>query len=255
MSAVDKLLEFFKKASVPERNQLMQEFLKEKAFYDVLHSAGLTIAVEDPQARGRIQPFGVASNILKINVVDELTLLKTLQLIQTIAKIQQINPQGSKNVVIDEISQITTIRDVQFSPKTLIVNNGFESDFVGWFAEDVGSIVIDTVAKHFGLKSVKMKATAIGNSVLSQTFPIPIKSDWVTEWAVYLQVEDLSVQPRIYCFYTDGTNDFDALVNTVAGVFQRRVFTPTSGKWIEKLTAYHSDQTFFSWFDDFETVF
>ena len=99
----DSLLDDIIKALKGEKkSELINQILKEKALYDALKEAGLTIVAEDTHERAREMPYGILSKVQKI---DELTLLKTLEVlkelttiktIETIVSMPDFTPKGSE---------------------------------------------------------------------------------------------------------------------------------------------------------------
>jgi hypothetical protein len=199
-----------------------------------------------------VQPKRI--DILTVDFIGLINWINTIKTIKTIENVDLID----RITLIDTITSIGTIGtiskigDTVYTPNVLLINPSFEAGFLGWFAEDVGTMTLDTTTKNYGLQSLKMKATPIGNCILSQSFSKPIDVNLVSEWAVYFKVENIAATARIYCYYTDGTSDFATLTNTTTN-WERKTFTPTSGKFLKKLTIFYSSQTYFVWFDDFET--
>ena len=105
----DSLLDDIIKALKGEKkSELINQILKEKALYDALKEAGLTIVAEDTHERAREMPYGVLSKVQKI---DELTLLKTLEVLEEITVIKKIEtilsvpdstPKGSEGTAFKQ---------------------------------------------------------------------------------------------------------------------------------------------------------
>jgi hypothetical protein len=160
-----------------KKSEFLSQILKEKALYDALHEAGLTVVAEDVQARAREQPYGVLSKVMKIDLVDliteislidNITNIGTLNELNTIGTINKINPSATENVVIDRIAKIDDITnigriqnlDVGFVRVSPIQNPRFTSGFEGWINFDpVNTIIEDD--QYFG-KRVKMSNTPYG---------------------------------------------------------------------------------------------
>jgi hypothetical protein len=157
-----------------KKSEFLSQILKEKALYDALHEAGLTVVAEDAQARARQQPYGVLSKVMKIDLVDliseislidNITNIGTLNLLNTIGTINKINPSATENVVIDRIAKIDNITnigriwnlDVGFVRINPIQNPRFTSDFEGWINPDPANIIVENDS-YFG-RRVKMSNT------------------------------------------------------------------------------------------------
>jgi hypothetical protein len=93
-----------------KKSELINQILKEKALYDALKEAGLTIVAEDTHERAREMPYGILSKVQKI---DELTLLKTLEVleelttiktIETIVSMPDFTPKGSEGGAFKQAS-------------------------------------------------------------------------------------------------------------------------------------------------------
>lgn len=107
-----------------KKSEFIDQILKEQAFYDALHKAGLTVTAADPTERGRLQPFGVLSKVQKIDLIDELTLLKTIETIQNIDLLKTIEE-------ITRIKKILSIESAQIQINALR-NSTFVNGFEGW---------------------------------------------------------------------------------------------------------------------------
>lgn len=87
------------------KNEFIDQILKEQAFYDALHKAGLTVTAADPTERGRLQPFGVLSKVQKIDLIDLISIIELIKVIQEIIKIDEIT-------VIKTIEAILSLPDI-----------------------------------------------------------------------------------------------------------------------------------------------
>jgi hypothetical protein len=126
------------------KNQFIEQILKEQAFYEALHKTGLTITVADPTERGRLLPYGVLSKVQKIDLIDLIDVINDIKLIEEITHIGTIASVGliEKAVVFN-------------FPIEKIVNGGLEDspDFTGWINNGCS---ISTDDFHSGSKSAYM---------------------------------------------------------------------------------------------------
>jgi len=88
-----------------KKSEFIDQILKEEAFYDALHKAGLTVTAADPTERGRLQPFGVLSKVQKIDLVDLITEITTIKNIENVDLIDLI----TRIALIDNITNVGTL--------------------------------------------------------------------------------------------------------------------------------------------------
>jgi len=140
--------------------------------------------------------------IEKINVVDELTLLKVLEELTLLKTIQTI--QNVEHATIDEI---TTIRDVTWSPKSLIQNPFFEAEGTGWRQLETVEFGVSV-----GVAYVKFSANLQG--VIGQKFAIPLDPSWWTSLLLRAGSGTVGSKLRIAYSYTDGSDDAEEITKT-----------------------------------------
>ena len=100
-----------------KKSEFLGQILKEKALYDALREAGLTVVAEDAQARALQRPFGVLSKVQKIDLVDlitEITTIKTLEVLAEITNIQNLESLDliDRIALIDSITNIDTLANI-----------------------------------------------------------------------------------------------------------------------------------------------
>jgi hypothetical protein len=100
-----------------KKSDFIDQILKEEAFYDALRKAGLTVTAADPTERGRLQPFGVLSKVMKIDLVDLITEITNIQNIGYLGYIDFINRIQTIDL-ITKLSQLDVV-DVINSIKNL----------------------------------------------------------------------------------------------------------------------------------------
>jgi hypothetical protein len=88
MSLIDDIRKALQSKS---KNEFIDQILKEQAFYDALHKAGLDVVPSDPQERGILKPYGVLSKVQKIDRIDLIDLITRINEITTIKTIQVIS--------------------------------------------------------------------------------------------------------------------------------------------------------------------
>jgi len=101
------LLDDIRKALQGEKkSEFIDQILKEQEFWDALHKAGLTVTAADTTERGRLQPFGVLSKVLKVDLVDLITEISNITNIGTIGQINKIGfiNIGNMQIFLDSTS-------------------------------------------------------------------------------------------------------------------------------------------------------
>ena len=153
---------------------------------------------------------------------------------------------------IGEVTKIATIRDLIFSPKTFIVNIGFEQDQLGWlFASEDVSIVTDVM--RYGAKSVKFEANSV--AWIEQYFPIPWNTDWLKHFFYYVLATATGQVLTMYMWDIDGTRyDYSPVQNAV-GVWEKKEYSLPSNKYIERLQFYKNAYGGTAYLDDVTMVF
>jgi len=191
-----------------QKNDFIDQILKEKGLHDALHDAGFTIVVDDPQARARQQPFGVLSTIQKIDLIDLIELINRIKLIDEITLISTIATVGSMTL-LDRITQLDKIHP---DPSFEAVTNGtFETgDFTGWTQAQA------TITDQFA-HSVPYSAFMY-ECWLRQTFATPIPKSTISSakfWANNVN----AYQPHSHSYkigYSDLTEDTIVFITTSA---------------------------------------
>jgi len=210
----DSLLDDIIKALKGEKkSELINQILKEKALYDALKEAGLTIVAEDTHERAREMPYGILSKVQKIDLVDlitEITNISNIDLIDLITEITTVKNIESVDLIdlitrialidnitniesIDLIDAITTIGAIDkikempaqaFSP---ILNKGFETgDFTSWIVDPAGtghSPTILTDTSFAGKYSAKLTDADGG---IKQNFLLPIHTNCIKSASVLI---------------------------------------------------------------------
>ena len=114
----DSILDDIRKALQGEKKtEFLSQILKEKALYDALREAGLTVVAEDAQARAREQPYGVLSKVMKIDLVDLITEITTIKTLEVLAEITNIKNLESLDLIdrvalIDRITNVDTLANI-----------------------------------------------------------------------------------------------------------------------------------------------
>jgi len=97
------LLDDIRKALQGEKkSEFLGQILKEKELFDALKEAGLTVQVENPQARARETVGGLLTQIQKVDLIDLITEILTIDTINDIVAVDLIG-------LINKITEITTI--------------------------------------------------------------------------------------------------------------------------------------------------
>jgi len=188
---------------------------------------------------------------ISITTIDFIGLINWINTIKTIKTINQIDNISSIDLIdqITKIGEITTIRDLQWQPKTLIQNYSFEQDALGWNL--TGGAVIDTT-QGFGTRCCKLPSFG---SRATQRFGIPIKTNWVTTWMFWMRGSLTIADLHMDFYYTDDTSSTHSFSPTIALQWQRKTVTPTINKWIESIEIYNFRTDSILWFDEFLTIF
>lgn len=193
-----------------------------------------------------------------IELIETINLIKVIERIDLVTAITNIANIESVDLIdlITKIDEITTIkkieaiRDVTFSPKTVIVNPSFEQGAVGWTLAVGASISTDL--PHYGIYSLLLEQ----GGTVNQFFPVPINTDWVTEWALYLYSHHVNAILRVGFLFTDGTQSLHNLTNAMSLDWFRKTVTPTAGKYIEQISLSNvSVGDYDLKVDDLQTVF
>ena len=159
--------------------------------------------------------------------------LNWIGVLNFIGTINYINFVGG----IGYIGEIGNLRDLIWTPKTLITNYGFEQDFLGWFSE-FGNAVIDEDGED-SLKCLKFPASK--KCYVYQIFPIPIGVDWFTSLNFSLKANVIATDClRIQYIYTEGTSSENFQVAN-ADLWTPKICSPTAGKKIRWLILIHLD--------------
>ena len=120
MSFFDEIAKKLRGLKQQERGDFITQLLNEKELHDALAQAGFTVQPTTGLERGIMRPYGVLSNIQKIDAVDLITLIKTIESISNI-------------VSIDKIGEILRIKEAPWFKQSLIANSGWETgDLTGW---------------------------------------------------------------------------------------------------------------------------
>jgi len=152
----------------------------------------------------------------------------------------------------DYYAIIGAVREPIHKPVELIINPSFEQDFVGWRPFDTPWIEI-ALAKWLSKSCGFHGGTS---DTIYQYFPIPIKTDWFTELAVWVRTLTANWGLNATLWYTDGTSSITNLRPTLANTWQRLTLTKTAGKYIEVIYfGYIIDDCDKCWIDDIELVF
>ena len=178
---------------------------------------------------------GVASKLDHIEKVDELTLLKTLEKLEQIVEILNIKVVEVIKK-IEKIEEITSIRDLTLRPKSFIVNSNFEQDFVGWYVS--GTAEISSIDGVKSQKCLLFPDTTAG--YVYQNFYIPLGIDWLTDFYFYLKSASTAEElVRVHYYYTDGNDSEEIFQVAVANTWEKKVLSPTAGKYIETMVFEH----------------
>jgi hypothetical protein len=262
-----------------KKTEFINQILKEKALTDALRQAGFTPSPEDAQERATERPFGVLTKIQKIDQLDLIKLVETIQKINqidtianlgtinqlnTIQQINKINPSATENVVIDRISKVQQIDNVSnigsigvvqaisdslFSyPTDIIVNGGFEKDFLGWSALNVN---IDTTVYHYGGKSAKFPPTLI-EQWLTQHFPKPIRTNDVEFFEFWVRSQYASFNVvKLTCYYTDGTSTDHVFPVLSVNTWEKKTITLPTDKYLQYIMFTNLIKSSYAiWIDD-----
>jgi hypothetical protein len=256
-----------------KKSEFVDQILKEQAFYDALHKAGLTVTAADPTERGRLQPFGVLSKVQKIDLVDlitEITTIKTIEnidlidLITRIALIDNITNVGTLNLLntvnliksissIDSITSIGKINQVNMaiSNINLIKNPNFNNDWDFWDKLPTSGVyapILDPTYSYFGIQSVKLPT--FGNGQIWQYVQGYITKDLIIAVTVYA-TQDLYHKVQVYIEYEDLSLE-EFLGSAEVGIWWTNYFKPTSSKRIRRIIILNIDDTYPIWIGNVE---
>lgn len=264
----ESLIEEIRKAlKGKNKNQFIEQILKEKALYDALKKTGITIQAEDTRERAVLRPYGVLSKVQKIDQIDlielikkitEITTLKTLETLsevtniknvesidlidqitqiselttlQTLSEVTNIKNVESIDLIdqITEIQKISRIKDVPFmNIENYINNGGFETgDFTGW--RKVGNCTIQQESE-IGVKYYVRIPTPSTSNFIEQKFNKPIKTDNIEHFVCWARNSGATKKVRFLYLYTDHTYDWQEL--SVTGSFDSYSLSPASGKYL-----------------------
>ena len=183
------------------------------------------------------------ANVDSVDLIDAITNIANIQSVDLIDRITKI----------DEITKISNVRDLMYSPKTLIVDPSFDNDGIGWGL--FGNAEIDATMFHLLGKSLKFPSTSEGEAY--QKFPIPIGVDWLTE--LYFFLRSMTTGTDLVSFfvrYTDQDYSEEHFQVTSAGVWKKQVITSLkAGKYIQNIEFDHDAGEPICWVDDLNTVF
>jgi len=180
---------------------------------------------------------------------EEFLPLSMIDLINTITSIVNIQ-------TIQTIENIKKIESILYISKSLIANPSFENGLDEWRLIVVGiTPVVDTTVRHNGLQSLRFSSGFGSESWLQQILPLPIPVDWITEWAVWTRSSNTLGYLIVTIYYTDGTTSTHNLIVASANTWERKTFTPTTGKVIEAIALHPSSVSYNIWVDDLQTVF
>jgi len=154
---------------------------------------------------------------------------------------------------VKELEKIDTIRDLTWSPRTVIPNPIYEQEWVGWDKHS-GNADFDTSIKWFGSRSLHFPFDGIVSNV-RLFLSVPVDVDALDSLKFQLYSHDASVDLiRVTVYYTDGTSSIDVFQVTVADTWEEKTCTLTAGKKIERLTLYHMKTYKECWIDGWKTV-
>ena len=220
-----------------KKSEFLSQILKEKALYDALREAGLTVVAEDAQARALQRPFGVLSKVQKIDLVDLITEITTIKNIESIDLIDAItNISNIANIAnIENIANIAQIESASFESNP-IRNGRFRNGFLDWYVTDTNKITIvdDSV---YG-KAVKITQGA--TCFLRQH--VQVNSDEYDKLFLLCKTENAATDLFVVVNYTDGsTTSYGAS----AGVnWNSYVATLDSGKNVRWITLYATNNSY-----------
>ena len=189
---------------------------------------------------GLIQYIGMIYKIKKVVTIEE---------IEKILEIINIKK-------VDVIGEITTIRDLTWSPKSLIQNPSFEQGFAGWFHQNV---ISDATQCVMWGHSCKFPKNMVG--VVSQPFPVCLEVDMFSEFSCHIRASASDYGLNVVYLYSDGGFDFEQIKVTLPNNWERKVLSPTAGKylrWLSFVNYYAGGGDFKTqdiWLDDIFVVF
>ena len=177
----------------------------------------------------------------KILSVDFIGLIQYIGLINKINRIGKID-LIDRITLIDEISKIgevTNIRGLMHRPKEVIINSSWEEDFVGWFFgyPELFKIV---QGSYVGTKACKIIHADYAHSI-SQTFPIPICTDWFEKLLFEQLVLLADTGVTVVFYYTEGAPDEWDFPQTSEGTWKLQTLTsPKNGKYVYRIAFFHN---------------
>jgi len=223
-----------------KKSEFLSQILKEKALYDALHEAGLTVVAEDVQARAREQPYGVLSKVMKIDLVD---LISEISLIDNITNIGTLNE-------INTINSINAIRQACFRP-SLILNGGFESGDLSNWKDLSSSVTVVTTYSFDGKYSAFLPTNMYGYLMQYVNVPTNIVDSVVCYWK-----SDAGTQKQLYMevHYSDGTYTEGVFSANFLGEWTRCSVVPDANKIIDYIGIKTNDASDYGWLDAVDIV-
>ena len=178
--------------------------------------------------------FSELYNIVNAKRIDRIGTIDLIDVVGLISLINEITHIGTIDT-IGNLSELTTIRDLTYSPKSLIQNPLFLQGKTGW--NDTYSNIIIT---QTGLPATYMAwFPDLTVAMLDQRFPIPIGVDWITEFYLSLR-SNLTAQNLIRVTYSYSDKTSTSEVFQVAGAgWEKKTLSPTAGKYMEALLFDH----------------
>jgi len=236
----DSLLDDIRKALQGEKkSEFLSQILKEKALYDALHEAGLTVVAEDVQARAREQPYGVLSKVMKIDLVDlisEISLIDNITNIGTLDKINDVSLIESITNIsnIDFIGKIKEIVFANFQSQ-IMRNYDFSYGLTYWTYNPTNVSTIDSngycdIPQTNGFirqKTLPFYASQLGFLIKMKTLR-PIASG--------------TTNVRLYIYFTDATNE--QITFAITDSFDEYYYVGTTGKRIQWIELDNQDATY-----------
>ena len=197
---------------------------------------------------GLIQYIGLINKIKKVVTIEEILEILNIKKVVTIEQILEV--LNIKKV--DVIGEITTIRDLFFTPPTFIVNASFEQGFLGWITYK--NPEISTVAGWSGQVCHFPSGTGTANTFVEQFFPIAFDPSWGTI-KICLRIANVNHDLRVEYAYHDGTSDYEDLSVSVPNTWVTKTLSPPSNKAIRTLRFRKMLDAAEIWLDQLNMVF
>lgn len=200
-------------------------------------------------------------NVVNIESVDLVDLITKINEITKIVGITDIANIASLDLIdritlIDEITkigEISKIRDIMHTPSSFITNPSFEQGLAGWHYEDAE---IDTQVRYYGHSCKFPSGVPFG--FIWQQLLIPLGVDWLTEFYFYLRsgtgIPTGSDVFDVISYYTDGGYSADHFQIGTLELWEKKVITPTAGKYIEAILFHPTTSVTDFWVDTITTV-